>query len=562
MFVYASPLSLTYGYDRHRLTSVTGNDFAFIGGRSYDYAAGQPGIKYFQREQATVDGEALTYDYNSEPAGTRLGSWHDSDWSFGESYFYDRDGRVGQRNTTEYIGYYPAGKLLMGFSGRSSVYATANPSAFGAAFQYLYDGDQRRVRKTYPTGTADEFFYGPSRELLEDRGNETTTVGGAYPIDEYVWLGGKAVMLVRSKFSSSWARITETGSSSCQRNGKSYLCGQYFIVNDHLPKPRLLLDSSGKVVGAAQYDPFGHPNRQFMVKETAHPYADNMPETLLGTCDPKVYNVSNLRWRTRVGFHRFSTEQNWDFVRMRDSSGGLLWSSSGPKGSPFWSPWYLAPPTDRKVDVTFSSDGSVTKEGVNTQYCEYQVYDSTIVDPFWVSLRLPGQYFDEETELFENWNRYYDPWTGRYLQPDPILSDPEDVWLVEEQYRQGSNVDAYAYAHNNPMRFTDTDGRFSPMFAPPPPGWSPTQNGNGLGDMLMCLIDPWSCVPPDRNICGTPRKQTCTAKCPVIVFDPQPSMSYPTYTFGYGSNCDDAEREARQKTPRGSRTRHCGCTCK
>ncbi len=268
------------------------------------------------------------------------------------------------------------------------------------------------------------------------------------------------------------------------------------------------------------------------------------------------------RSETRVGFHRFSTELNWDFVRLRDSSGGLLWSASGQKGSHFWSPWYLATPTDRKVDVTFSSDGSVTKEGVNTQYCEYQVYDSTIVDPFWVSLRLPGQYFDEETELFENWNRYYDPWTGRYLQPDPILSDPEDVWLVEEQYRQGSNVDAYAYAHNNPMRFTDTDGRFSPMFAPPPPGWSPTQNGNGLGDMLMCLIDPWSCVPPDRNICGTPRKQTCTAKCPVIVFDPQPSMSYPTYTFGYGSNCDDAEREARQKTPRGSRTRHCGCTCK
>lgn len=35
--------------------------------------------------------------------------------------------------------------------------------------------------------------------------------------------------------------------------------------------------------------------------------------------------------------------------------------------------------------------------------------------PFWVPLRLPGQYFDAETELHENWHRYYDPVTGRYL---------------------------------------------------------------------------------------------------------------------------------------------------
>ncbi len=34
------------------------------------------------------------------------------------------------------------------------------------------------------------------------------------------------------------------------------------------------------------------------------------------------------------------------------------------------------------------------------------------------NLRLPGQYYDEETGLYYNLNRYYDPKTGRYLQPD------------------------------------------------------------------------------------------------------------------------------------------------
>ena len=56
--------------------------------------------------------------------------------------------------------------------------------------------------------------------------------------------------------------------------------------------------------------------------------------------------------------------------------------------------------------------------------------------------RLPGQYFDEETNLHYNRYRYYQPFTGRYLQVDPILD--------------GSNH--YLYAGANPMSFIDPYG--------------------------------------------------------------------------------------------------------
>ena len=35
------------------------------------------------------------------------------------------------------------------------------------------------------------------------------------------------------------------------------------------------------------------------------------------------------------------------------------------------------------------------------------------------NLRFPGQYYDQQSGLFYNLNRYYNPELGRYMQPDP-----------------------------------------------------------------------------------------------------------------------------------------------
>ena len=62
-------------------------------------------------------------------------------------------------------------------------------------------------------------------------------------------------------------------------------------------------------------------------------------------------------------------------------------------------------------------------------------------------IRFPGQWFQAETGLHQNWHRDYDPTAGRYLQADPL-------GLVD-----GPSV--YGYARQNPVRFTDPTGEFA-----------------------------------------------------------------------------------------------------
>lgn len=171
---------------------------------------------------------------------------------------------------------------------------------------------------------------------------------------------------------------------------------------------------------------------------------------------------------------------------------------------------------------------------------------------------------------------------GSYLSPEPELEDPN---FAMERALVGRGTPMYAYASNNPVNRIDPNGRLDfgggagAAVGGAVGGTSGAAAGAAVGAglgisaatiALICSTTGhyydfckfW--FPPDKPQCepqAASRRQICTAACPVIVFDPQPGITYPSWTNGTGSTCQEAEREARQKTPRGSRTRHCQCDC-
>ena len=99
-----------------------------------------------------------------------------------------------------------------------------------------------------------------------------------------------------------------------------------------------------------------------------------------------------------------------------------------------------------------TGEGTVVWQAAALPFGRTQVQLGTVQN----NLRFPGQYFDAETGLHYNWNRYYDPETGRYLSPDPIGLD--------------GGLNLYAYVENDPVNLVDPEGLAAMLnpYAPSP----------------------------------------------------------------------------------------------
>lgn len=456
------------------------------------------------------------YTYNYAAGSGRLAAISSLSlpWAM-TSYGYDQQGDVTSVSTLQYIPY-----SWRTVSSVSLVYDALDRLLAWGGTNFNYDYRNLRMRKVSAVNSLPtDFFYSPNGVLLGELGcSSTTTCDWPRPVQEYVYLGDELVGLTTGSAPATGATDDTAGAIQYVHTGLlseplRITNGSQEIVwkRDHTPWGQVgpgdyELDDMGDPVISACYATTGDSGtvdsagaRSLQVKfdlfKTEGGYdpvtieradapgasiwtkSGNLADDGLGCCSDGT---------SCTGTSQCSSCQ---FITGPAQCSGPFWTSAIQRTSSspvdglslYFTPDFscnsassncscgIGCPTCTCTTPTCpttanccgcSCTASTRYRGVKaTQFRANYTTVLTDAKALTVNLRLPGQYEDTETGLFYNWNRYYNPSTGRYLSPDPELARSSSA--TRHTGASSSGDDAYGYAEAKPTRFTDPTGQYA-----------------------------------------------------------------------------------------------------
>ncbi|HEX7684698.1 MAG TPA: RHS repeat-associated core domain-containing protein [Trinickia sp.] len=277
--------------------------------------------------------------------------------------------------------------------------ATAS-GAYGAQ-SYSYDGVGNRLSRS-ANGLTDTYDYSSTSNRL----NSVTSASGNVRSFTYA-ASGQVSQDLRDASDTYTFTVNANGrNAGASLNGATVGSYLYNAFGQRVQKV------AGGITTQLVYDRFGHLLEEADASGTAlrdYIWLDDLPVTMVDDTgsSPVIYYIH--------------TDQLGTPKKMTDGSANIVWdNTSDPFGD------------------------AVATQGTGWGAANWGSFNWAVTMLSLSNLRFPGQYFDGETGLHQNWHRDYDPTVGRYVQSDLI-------GLM-------GGINTYAYVGGNPISLADPTG--------------------------------------------------------------------------------------------------------
>ena len=314
---------------------------------------------------------------------------------------------------------------------------------------YSYDAAGNRLSSAHQAGA---WTYNEANQLLQ------------YPraLDENAPVQQSQTEQVSASYNAQGHLIKETG-TDWERNWRYNAAGRLSEIKD----------SADGLTVQYRYDPFGRRIAKTVTQGATSrtTYYINGESALMAEADEEG------RITRAYGFNPH-TQQARTNEEDEDAEEGSLWSTD-----PIWQAELNGKTSLQEASYHYLVTDhlgtpvlALNKAGETTWKANYEAFGKARINPastVQINLRLPGQYFDAETGLHQNWNRDYAPGIGRYVQADPI--------------GLAGGLNRYVYANGNPLSKIDSEGLQA--IAVPMPGSFIPSAGSLIGACIAMPLD-------------------------------------------------------------------------